>query len=202
MLELYQAEWCPYSHRVRARLTELGLEFTARQVPPDRDRRDAMAEATGARSIPTLVDGGEVFEGPDAILAHLDERYPETDDLAAHREKDAEEGPAWRDPERAPEDAGRRIVLVYDGSPEAQRAAERAARLAVDGRTAVVVLDERARELVRERGAEAKLLARDGEPAQAAVELAAELEAGLVVVPAGASARVLDGATCDVLVVS
>jgi glutaredoxin len=36
-VELFQAEWCPYSHRVRQRLTELGLDFTARQVAADPD---------------------------------------------------------------------------------------------------------------------------------------------------------------------
>ena len=28
-LELWQTEWCPSSHRVRQRLTELGLTYTA-----------------------------------------------------------------------------------------------------------------------------------------------------------------------------
>jgi glutaredoxin len=41
-MELYQAEWCPHSHKVRQRLTELGLDFVARQVPADPDDRDEM----------------------------------------------------------------------------------------------------------------------------------------------------------------
>ena len=32
MLQLYQAEWCPYSRRVRRRLTELQLDFVAGPV--------------------------------------------------------------------------------------------------------------------------------------------------------------------------
>jgi len=36
MLELYQAEWCPSSRRVRQRLTELGLDHVSRQVPAQR----------------------------------------------------------------------------------------------------------------------------------------------------------------------
>ena len=32
-LELWQTEWCPASHRVRQRLTELGLSYLARPVP-------------------------------------------------------------------------------------------------------------------------------------------------------------------------
>ena len=31
---LYQAEWCPFSSAVREVLTELGLDFVARQVEP------------------------------------------------------------------------------------------------------------------------------------------------------------------------
>ena len=96
MLELYQAEWCPHSHKVRQRLTELGLDFVARQVAPDPGEREAMAQATGERSIPTLVDGDRVLRGDDAILAHLDATYPEPPAAAGHREKDAEEGPAYR----------------------------------------------------------------------------------------------------------
>jgi glutathione S-transferase len=97
VLELYQAEWCPHSHRVRRRLTELGLDFVARQVAPDPDDRDAMEAATGRRSIPTLLlEDGTAIEGDDAILAHLDRSYEEPPEAEAHREKDAEEGPEWR----------------------------------------------------------------------------------------------------------
>jgi hypothetical protein len=31
MIELFQAEWCPYSSAVRERLTELGIDLVARQ---------------------------------------------------------------------------------------------------------------------------------------------------------------------------
>jgi glutaredoxin len=96
MLELYQAEWCPHSHRVRERLTELGLEFVARQVSPDPERRPEMEAATGRRSIPTLLDGETVVGGEDEILAHLERSYPEPPEADAHRAKDAEEGPRWR----------------------------------------------------------------------------------------------------------
>jgi glutaredoxin len=27
MIKLYQAEWCPFSHRIRAKLTELGIRY-------------------------------------------------------------------------------------------------------------------------------------------------------------------------------
>ena len=90
-MELYQAEWCPHSHKVRQRLTELGLDFTARQVEADPDERDAMERATGERSIPLLVtDDGEALAGEEEILPYL-ERFPERPDAEAHREKSREE---------------------------------------------------------------------------------------------------------------
>jgi glutathione S-transferase len=86
--ELYQAEWCPYSHRVRARLTERGVDFIARQVPAQKSERHAMREATGVDSVPVLVADGRVIEDFDAILAFLDERHPPTPGAARHRAKD------------------------------------------------------------------------------------------------------------------
>lgn len=39
MLELFQAEWCPFSARVRQRLTELGVDYIVWQVPVEREAR-------------------------------------------------------------------------------------------------------------------------------------------------------------------
>ena len=102
-IELYQAEWCPFSHRVRLRLTELGLDFLARQVPPDRADREVLAARAGTRAIPTLVLDGEPIEGVDAILAALAARYPEPPTAAVHRRKMAADWPLWQaqhDPEQ------------------------------------------------------------------------------------------------------
>ena len=102
MLELYQAEWCPYSHRVRQRLTELGLDFVARQVEADPDGRAALRELAGDASIPVLVDGDTVVTDPDRIVAYLDERHEFRADAGEHRAKAIEEAellgqapPAW-----------------------------------------------------------------------------------------------------------
>ena len=66
MLTLYQAEWCPYSSAVRERLTELGLDFVARQVEPRRWDRRTVDE------IPTLeTEEGVRLEGTDAIFEYL-----------------------------------------------------------------------------------------------------------------------------------
>ena len=90
-MELYQAEWCPHSHKVRQRLTELGLDFTARQVQADPDDRAAMMHATGTNEIPVLVsDDDEILQGEDAILLWL-ARFDERDDAERHREKAREE---------------------------------------------------------------------------------------------------------------
>ena len=48
MITLWQAEWCPYSSAVRERLTELGIDFIARQVEPSEEHRTQVDE------IPTL----------------------------------------------------------------------------------------------------------------------------------------------------
>jgi len=95
MLELWQAEWCPYSHRVRLRLTELELDWVARTIPVDRTERDAMEAATGTRSIPTLVDGDSVVHGADEIVAYLEARHTEPHDAGRHRAQMRVEWPHW-----------------------------------------------------------------------------------------------------------
>ena len=58
-MELYQAEWCPHSHRVRQRLTELGVDFVAHQVPADPAERERMRRAVGADEIQQYVVGAK-----------------------------------------------------------------------------------------------------------------------------------------------
>ena len=88
-LELWQTEWCPASHRVRQRLTELGLTYTTHQVPVDRDARINLVRATGAGEIPVLVADGEPIRGEQAILAPPDEHFVEPPDAAEQRTKAA-----------------------------------------------------------------------------------------------------------------
>jgi glutathione S-transferase len=92
MDELYQAEWCPYSRRVRQRFTELGVSFVARQVPAERADREELRRKTGSDEIPALAleDGGVISEDADAIIAYLDDRYSERIDADRHREQQAE----------------------------------------------------------------------------------------------------------------
>lgn len=93
MIELYQAEWCPYSHRVRARLTELGVDFHARQVAADTSDRTDLERATGTRQIPVLVpEGSDPIPGTDEIIEYLDRTFAETPQTGPHREKAASHG--------------------------------------------------------------------------------------------------------------
>jgi glutathione S-transferase len=81
-VELFQAEWCPHSHKVRQRLTELGVDFVARQVAADKDDRPEEME------IPRLVaDDGTVLTGEEEILPWLDAHFEERPDAQRHRAK-------------------------------------------------------------------------------------------------------------------
>jgi glutaredoxin len=93
-VELYQAEWCPHSHKVRQRLTELGLDFTARQVAAEPQDRTEMKERVGTDEIPVLLADGEAHRGEDAILAYL-VALEERPDASRHREKSREEVPQF-----------------------------------------------------------------------------------------------------------
>jgi glutathione S-transferase len=90
-MELYQAEWCPHSHRVRQRLTEIGVDVRLRQVPADPDERGELMRASGTNEIPVLVleDGSPVC-GDDQIMEYLD-RFPERHDADQHRSKAQQE---------------------------------------------------------------------------------------------------------------
>jgi len=88
MLELYQAEWCPASRRVRQRLTELDVAYIVRQVPVERNERIALMSETGADTVPALVvDDGGALVGEEQILAYLDARFEEPLGATAHRVK-------------------------------------------------------------------------------------------------------------------
>ncbi len=67
ILELWQTEWCPASHRVRQRLTELGLTYMTRQVPVQREARTELQLATGASEIPVLLADGTPVRGEQAF---------------------------------------------------------------------------------------------------------------------------------------
>jgi uncharacterized protein len=94
VLTLYQAEWCPFSSAVREILTELGIDFVARQVEPWPEQRDGMREAIGTDQVPTLeTEDGRRFQGTRAIFAYLREVEPWAH-AAAHRRRFLDHLPA------------------------------------------------------------------------------------------------------------
>ena len=89
-LDLWQTEWCPASHRVRQRLTELGLRYTAHQVPVDSSERTELETATGQRTIPVLMTAtGEIVRDEATIMSYLDTHYSEPPDAITQRDKAA-----------------------------------------------------------------------------------------------------------------
>ena len=69
--KLYQAEWCGDSKKVREWATEHLVDYHLINVPRDKAQRQELFEATGQRSIPTLVDGDVVLADADQIIQHL-----------------------------------------------------------------------------------------------------------------------------------
>ena len=87
MLQLFQTEWCRGSKTVRQRMTELGIDFVARQVPADPAERDALERDTGVRTVPVLMfEDGAVIIGSERIVDYLD-NLPERSDADVQRER-------------------------------------------------------------------------------------------------------------------
>jgi uncharacterized protein len=87
MLTLYQAEWCPFSSAVREVLTELGVDFVARQIEPWPNERSKLRDLAGTDQIPVLqTEDGELYRGTREIFAHLHSRDPWRF-AAAHRRR-------------------------------------------------------------------------------------------------------------------
>jgi len=87
VLTLYQAEWCPFSSAVREVLTELGVDFVARQVEPWPNERSELQALAGTDQIPVLrATDGRLYRGTREIFSYLREldawRF-----AAAHRER-------------------------------------------------------------------------------------------------------------------
>ena len=86
MLELYQSEGCPYSERVRTRLSELGVSYVLHnpRLPGDegggvtnRQSYDELRAVGGEDQIPFLVDSAreETRYGADDIVAYVEDHY-------------------------------------------------------------------------------------------------------------------------------
>ncbi len=76
MLEVYQFEGCPFCKKVRQKLTELQIDFIARQVEPNGDRK-RVEEVSGQTGVPVLKDPNTdtVMPESDDIVEYLEEHY-------------------------------------------------------------------------------------------------------------------------------
>jgi glutaredoxin/uncharacterized protein (DUF302 family) len=84
-MKLYQAEWCPFSHRVRAKLTELGIDYELVNAPASSKKRRDLEKVAGTTAIPVLVDGQKVISDSDEALSYLEKNYEaEPDELELH----------------------------------------------------------------------------------------------------------------------
>lgn len=83
MLELYQAEGCPYSEKARQKLSDLGVSYTVHNprthdgATLNEQTRDELLAVGGEDQIPFLVDHdrGETLYESDDIVAYLEEHY-------------------------------------------------------------------------------------------------------------------------------
>ncbi len=89
MIKVYQAEWCPHSHKIRQRMTELGLQFLAIPVSAVPKERDELIQVSGQNKIPVVVlDDGTLLKGNDKhILDGLNTRFSEPVGARAHQQK-------------------------------------------------------------------------------------------------------------------
>ena len=116
MLTLYQTEWCPFSSAVREVLTELGVDFVARQVEPWPTQRNELRELAETDQIPVLqTEDGLLYRGTREIFAHLHERDPWRF-AAAHRRRFADH----RDARES--DAPGQLVEYFRGTDELEAA--------------------------------------------------------------------------------
>lgn len=76
LLELYQFEGCPYCKKVRQKMTELQIDFIARQAEPKGDRK-RVEEVSGQTGVPVLKDPNTdtVMPESDDIVEYLEEHY-------------------------------------------------------------------------------------------------------------------------------
>jgi uncharacterized protein len=113
VLTLYQAEWCPFSSAVREILTELGLDFVARQVEPWPEQRATLKAAAGSDQIPALeTEDGLMLTGTRAIYAYLRELEP-WEHAEEHRRR-------FRDHKPARESDAVGELVEYFHPPEAE----------------------------------------------------------------------------------
>ena len=85
-MRLYQAEWCPFSHRVRAKLTERGVDYELVNVPASSKGRGDLQKVAGTTAIPVLVDERRIISDSTEAISYLEKEYgADPDELKVHR---------------------------------------------------------------------------------------------------------------------
>ena len=78
MLELYQKEGCPYCQKVRAKMTELDLDYICRNVRSEGSKKEALLTKLGGMvQVPFLLDTENnvaMYESED-IIKYLEGKY-------------------------------------------------------------------------------------------------------------------------------
>jgi glutaredoxin 3 len=78
MLELYQKEGCPYCQKVRAKMTELDLDYICRNVRDGDSKKAALLTKLGGEvQVPFLIDTDNnvaMYESDD-IVKYLEKNY-------------------------------------------------------------------------------------------------------------------------------
>ncbi|GAC1299626.1 MAG: glutathione S-transferase N-terminal domain-containing protein [Vulcanimicrobiaceae bacterium] len=72
---LYQAEWCPYCAHVRAKLTDLLLDYKNVNVARSHADRAEVKAVSGQTGIPVMVDGDVTLDDDDDIIPYLEKKY-------------------------------------------------------------------------------------------------------------------------------
>jgi glutaredoxin 3 len=141
-MKLYQAEWCPFSHRVRAKLTELGIDYEIVNVPAASKKREELEEVAGTRAVPVLVDGERVITNSGEATSYLEQKHEtDPDELRLHRRELSPTvygtlpfgvGEATERLREELEGAGIEVVEELDLSPFLERGAAYRVLIAVD----------------------------------------------------------------------
>lgn len=76
-MTVYRLQACPFCERVVRKLQEYDLSYESRFVEPLHSRRDAVKRASGARTVPVLVDRetGATLAESAVIADYLDATY-------------------------------------------------------------------------------------------------------------------------------
>ncbi|RJP75271.1 MAG: glutaredoxin [Candidatus Abyssobacteria bacterium SURF_17] len=74
-MKLYHLWMCPYCHRVRKKLRQLGIKHERVWVGFHPDRWAEVEQLTGKAMVPVLVDGEKVINESAVICDYLEENY-------------------------------------------------------------------------------------------------------------------------------